>query len=166
VGTVRRGRTGDLMAVRNSLTEEACTGTWGHCAIWTRAASANHTWGRGSTTVGVYIDGVCGSHWCPRAMLHWPRPSPATLRWHQQWLYAGEIALVSLAQESWPTDQLINNPGLDPRLWVGPPRHLSHLWTAGGYEGASPADPKLQSLHDTGQQDIWEESGENPTLLM
>jgi hypothetical protein len=27
VGTVRRGRTGDLMAVRNSLTEEACTGT-------------------------------------------------------------------------------------------------------------------------------------------
>jgi hypothetical protein len=40
-----------------------------------------------------------------------------------------------------------------PGLWVGPPQHLCHLWTAGA------TDPKLQDLHVTGQQqDIRKES--------
>lgn len=35
------------------------------------------------------------------------------------------------------------------QVWV---QHLPHQWSAGTRERASPADPKLQNLHDIGQQ--------------
>lgn len=39
------------------------------------------------------------------------------------------------------------------------PNIYLHLWTARACEGFGTADPKLQDLHDTGQQqEIWEES--------
>jgi hypothetical protein len=47
----------------------------------------------------------------------------------------------------------------DLGLWIGSTEHLPHWWTVGGCEGANSTNPKLQNLHDTGQQqDIWEES--------
>jgi len=49
--------------------------------------------------------------------------------------------------------------GPDLGLWIGPSQHLPHGWIAGVHEGAGPTDPKLQDLHDTGQQQgIREES--------
>ena len=53
---------------------------------------------------------------------------------------------------SWRADQLKHHQGPDPGLGGGPPQHLPHLSTLGAGEGSWPADPKLQDLHDTGQQ--------------
>ena len=53
------------------------------------------------------------------------------------------------------TGELTNSatpPSLDPELWVGPPKHLSHLLTAKFHEGAGSEVPKLQGLHHTQQQ--------------
>ena len=72
---------------------------------------------------------------------------------------AGELAPVVWVQESWGADQLsyykgqiqgseLAHPNICPICEL--PEHL---------KGASPVDPKLQDLHDTGQQqDILEES--------
>jgi hypothetical protein len=62
-------------------------------------------------------------------------------------------------QEIWQAGELSYHPGLDPGLWVGPPQQLPNLWSAGEYEGISPADTKMQDSHDTRQQqNILEES--------
>jgi hypothetical protein len=66
---------------------------------------------------------------------------------------SGEYTLVVWIPESWRADQLCYLLGPDPRLWVSPPKHLPRLWTARACEWASAADPKLQSLQDTGQQE-------------
>lgn len=53
------------------------------------------------------------------------------------------------AEDSRQADQLCYNPG--------PPQHIPYLRTAKACEGA--AEPKLEDLHDTGQQQvIWEEA--------
>lgn len=44
-------------------------------------------------------------------------------------------------------------PTSDPRLCVGPPQNLYHLRSVGMCERSCLADPKLQSLHDTGQEE-------------
>ena len=45
--------------------------------------------------------------------------------------------------------------------------HPPCLWSAGACEGTGPADPKLQDLHDTGQQqDTQEESSEGPISVV
>jgi hypothetical protein len=59
---------------------------------------------------------------------------------------------------SWHSDQLRYHPGSDPRLWLVPPQSLYYLLMVGMCGRASPAEPKLQDLHDAGQQqDNWEE---------
>ena len=61
--------------------------------------------------------------------------------------------------ESGWADQLSYHSGPDPGFWIGTPQHLTHLWVAGAHERTGPTDPKLQNLHDTGQQqNIREES--------
>ena len=51
------------------------------------------------------------------------------------------------------------HPNPDPGHSVGQPQNLYHLRMVGTHERASPTDPKLQDLHDTGQQkDNQEES--------
>lgn len=70
-----------------------------------------------------------------------------------------KLTLVSWVQEIWWAHQIRFYPGTDTGHYVGPPQHLPHLWTAEAYEGAGPIDPKLQGLHDPGQQQkIWEKS--------
>ena len=50
-------------------------------------------------------------------------------------------------------------------LWVGPPQYPPHIWTAVAFEVVGPADPKLQDLHDTRQQQyIQEESQRGPSV--
>lgn len=47
------------------------------------------------------------------------------------------------------------------------PQNLYFLRTVGPYERASPADPKLQGLHDTRkQQNNQEEAGEGSILMV
>lgn len=52
---------------------------------------------------------------------------------------------------SWPAAQPCNYPGPEGGLWVGPPQ-IPHLWSVGASKGNGPADPKMQNLHNTGQQ--------------
>jgi hypothetical protein len=67
-----------------------------------------------------------------------------------------ESLLVVWMQVSWWADQLSYLAGPNPGLWVANFYLMYELLRVCG--GASPADPKLQDLHDTGQkQDIWEE---------
>ena len=63
-------------------------------------------------------------------------------------------------QESWWADQLSYHPGTDPDYKLAHPQHLPHLNELVEHlNGAVFEDPKLQDLHDTGQQrDIQEES--------
>lgn len=69
-----------------------------------------------------------------------------------------ELALLVRTRESWQADQPCNYSGPEPGLWVGPPQYPPHLGSAGAHEGTSFADPKLQNLHDIGQQqDVQEE---------
>ena len=61
--------------------------------------------------------------------------------------------------ESQQTDQPSYHPIPEPGLFISPPPHPPHLGSAGAPEGAGPADPKLQDLHDKEQQQsIQEES--------
>lgn len=57
---------------------------------------------------------------------------------------AGELVLVAQVQESREADQLSYHPGPDPAS--------PHLRTPGAFNRAGPSEPKLQDLHDTGQQ--------------
>ena len=71
----------------------------------------------------------------------------------------GEPTLVVQIRESPCYDQLSYQAGPDPGLWDGLPQNLYYLQTVEMCERASPADPKLQDLYDTGQQqDNQEES--------
>ena len=79
----------------------------------------------------------------------------------------GEFALMVHIRESWKLKikklrkrELTGWPAQLPhRLWISPPKNLYHLPMVGAHEKASPADPKLHNLHDTGQQrDNWQES--------
>lgn len=56
---------------------------------------------------------------------------------------ARELTLVLWMKDRWQVDQLSYHLGQDPRLWVGSPQHLLHLWTAGAHEEAGPTDQKL-----------------------
>jgi hypothetical protein len=115
--------------------------------------------------LGVYVCVcvcVCVCVPAPRA---WMRAEELTLLLSDcyigwaSWGSAGELALVVWIQESWWADQFSYYWCPDLGLGVVPSQHLPHLWTARSHEGASPADPKLQDLHDTEQQqDSWEES--------
>jgi hypothetical protein len=58
-----------------------------------------------------------------------------------------ELALVA-----WVPSELKYHSGPDPGFWIGPPQLLHHRWTAEVHERAGPSDPKLQELHDIGQQ--------------
>lgn len=70
---------------------------------------------------------------------------------------AGELALAAQIRESWQNILLNYHPG--PGLWVDLHQNLHHLWTVGACERTNSADPKLQDLHDTEQQqDNQEES--------
>ena len=130
--------------------------------------------------------------WCLWAELSSPCPSPAVApRWAGSvphldsagswpWWHGyrragldgmclGELTppLAWEAWESWQADQFSYHTGSDPGFELIPPQHPPHLWTAGVCEGDGSTDPNLQDLHDTGQQqDISEESGENPVLMV
>jgi hypothetical protein len=70
-------------------------------------------------------------------------------------------------QESWWADQLTYLPGPDPGLWDGSPQHLSHLWSAAANGRTSPAEPKLQELHDKDNNRTSERSpSEDPVLMV
>jgi hypothetical protein len=64
----------------------------------------------------------------------------------------GEPTLVVQIRESPCYDQLSYQAGPDPGLWDGLPQNLYYLQTVEMCERASPADPKLQNLYDTGQK--------------
>jgi hypothetical protein len=46
----------------------------------------------------------------------------------------------------------LNGRQADPGHWAGSHQQVPHLGTAGACEGMGPAEPELQDLHDTGQQ--------------
>ena len=72
---------------------------------------------------------------------------------------AGALTLVVRIRENQCSVQLSYHPGPDPGSQIIPPQNLYYLCRVGAPEKASPADPKLQALHDTGQQqDDQEES--------
>jgi hypothetical protein len=212
VCTVKRGRTGKVRMVRNSLMWAAWAATWGHVR-----PSPRCYWGPCLGQWPCISRGLC---WCPWSMLppkamwkslvwtaasdhfvvqglHWVDPVPLWLKhwgehphpcwssmrelalvmwaqksrpkvWEQDsWPHhcrdsTGDLALVTWAQESWQADQLTQLP----------PKHKSIslswstlTWSAGACEGAGSTDPKLQDLHDTGQQqDVWEESQWGPSI--
>jgi hypothetical protein len=82
-----------------------------------------------------------------------PGPTPCQMQ------HLGELVphLSWVTWENWPWWRGPRRAGSfhsdpDPGLWVGLPRHLTHLWTVGACEGPGPAAPKLQDLHVSGQQ--------------
>lgn len=48
-------------------------------------------------------------------------------------------------------------PDPNPRVSLNQSQHSPHLWSAGAHEGICPADPELQDLHYTGQQQYIQE---------
>ena len=67
------------------------------------------------------------------------------------WGSDGKFALMVYMCERWQADQLSYHPDPDPN------------WTAGVLERASPADPKLQDLHNIEQL---QDNCENPVLMV
>jgi hypothetical protein len=131
------------------------------CSRWENWPGGHESWGASLTAI--------------------ERARPCTSHRHQSKAGVGGGSLRVCLQESWPShlpaaalgwtlrggargcwraadpggvsagelagDQLSYHPGPDPELWV-----RTHLWTAGVCEEGGPADPKLQDLHDTKQQ--------------
>jgi hypothetical protein len=85
-------------------------------------------------------------------------PADGSFQW-PSWSSAGELILVIWLRESLHADQLSYHPCTDPGLWVGPTQNLNNLKMFRMCERSRPADPKLQDLPDTEQQqDNQEES--------
>jgi hypothetical protein len=78
-------------------------------------------------------------------------PTDGTIGWSSQ-SSAGELALVVQIRE---ISRLTSSATTQAQIQgseLAYPQNLYHLQMVGACERACPADPKLQELHDTGQQ--------------